>query len=678
MTKIIINYPYIYKKQYKIIKKEFDKNYIPSVLESFPNESDLTNGIVRIIKGQEIDEYVIDHSNKNTIEQALNRCKELFPMNSMMQIDDILSKIDTKFKFVKLSSNRSISNKIDMYIAEDIRSNINIPMHPTSTRDGYAILNRDLDVRKKVIGEKMAGDNIEYSRYLEENSAMYVATGAVVPNEYNCVVMIENVEYSEGSIMIKDKSQVYDGSFIRTVGSDIKNGEILMSKGDKLNGMYESLLIQAGVKEIPVNVLRNKRLSCKIYSTGNEVKSIESELMTESDVYNTNLTLLDTLIKRNNLDEYLDVSFEHLSDSLILSHINDYGLNHDITIFIGGSAIGEHDYSREILARYTEPLCTQINLMPGRPFGVGTYRFVDKVGVMFSLAGNPVSCCVSFTRFIIPYIYNTLQLNNENLRIQGELDYNAINNAKRNELQRVRYKDGKWTLTTEYTMSSNIKSLVNCDGLLYVKAGETINKGEKREIILFHQEKNIISQSDEENVNRDVFKIGILTASDRASKGVYKDESGEKIKEFLTTRVNSKYEVYYECIEDDLQLIENTLIKLSKLGCCLILTTGGTGPSIRDNTIIALKNIIHKELPGFGELMRTENLKQVPTAILSAQTAGIYYYRNRGTLIVNCPGSPKSIDFSLNCVWNAIPYCIELLGHNFMECEPKAFRPNKK
>lgn len=170
-------------------------------------------------------------------------------------------------------------------------------------------------------------------------------------------------------------------------------------------------------------------------------------------------------------------------------------------------------------------------------------------------------------------------------------------------------------------------------------------------------------------------KIGIITVSDRASKGVYEDLSGKAIintlKEYLTT----KWEPIYQVIPDEQYLIESTIKQMAdKEGCSLIVTTGGTGPAVRDVTPEATEAVSDKMMPGFGELMRQVSLKYVPTAILSRQTAGI-----RGkSLIVNLPGKPKSIRECLDAVFPAIPYCIDLIEGPFIETHPEVitvFRP---
>ena len=166
-------------------------------------------------------------------------------------------------------------------------------------------------------------------------------------------------------------------------------------------------------------------------------------------------------------------------------------------------------------------------------------------------------------------------------------------------------------------------------------------------------------------------RIGIINVSDRASKGIYEDIPGKAIVEVLTEYIKGPWEKEYEVIPDEQELIEKTLIDMAdNRGCCLIITSGGTGPAVRDVTPEATEAVCHKILPGFGELMRAKSLTYVPTAILSRQTAGI---RN-GCLIVNLPGKPKSIRQCLEAVFPAIPYCIDLLEGPFIECNDNAVR----
>lgn len=173
-------------------------------------------------------------------------------------------------------------------------------------------------------------------------------------------------------------------------------------------------------------------------------------------------------------------------------------------------------------------------------------------------------------------------------------------------------------------------------------------------------------------------KIGIITVSDRASKGIYEDISGPAIIDTLNDYLKTNWEPEHQIIPDEQYLIESTIKQMAdKLNCPLIVTTGGTGPALRDVTPEATEAVCDKMMPGFGELMRQVSLQYVPTAILSRQTAGI-----RGnSLIVNLPGKPKSIRECLDAVFPAIPYCIDLIEGPYLETNEavmKVFRPKGK
>lgn len=172
-----------------------------------------------------------------------------------------------------------------------------------------------------------------------------------------------------------------------------------------------------------------------------------------------------------------------------------------------------------------------------------------------------------------------------------------------------------------------------------------------------------------------MIRIGILNISDRASAGVYEDTPGKSCVALLRDWLETPFEADYRVIPDERPVIEAELRRMAdEAGCCLVVTTGGTGPAPRDVTPEATEAVCDKLLPGFGERMRAESLKFVPTAILSRQTAGV---RGR-TLIVNLPGRPKAIRENLAAVFPAIPYCIDLIGGPRLETRSDrmpVFRP---
>ena len=184
----------------------------------------------------------------------------------------------------------------------------------------------------------------------------------------------------------------------------------------------------------------------------------------------------------------------------------------------------------------------------------------------------------------------------------------------------------------------------------------------------------------------DTVKIGVVSISDRASTGIYEDKGLPALKDWLTRALKNPVEFESRLIPDEQAGISAALIELVDAKCALVLTTGGTGPALRDVTPEATLAVAHKEMPGFGEQMRQISLKFVPTAILSRQCAVI---RDQ-TLIINLPGQPKSIQETLEGlrdaagtsvmpgIFAAVPYCIDLIGGPYLETNDavcKAFRP---
>ena len=174
---------------------------------------------------------------------------------------------------------------------------------------------------------------------------------------------------------------------------------------------------------------------------------------------------------------------------------------------------------------------------------------------------------------------------------------------------------------------------------------------------------------------KDELLIGLVSISDRASSGVYEDQGIPALREWFGAAMASPWRIENRLIPDEQAVIEQTLIELADTaGCHLVMTTGGTGPAPRDVTPEATLAVAHKVLPGFGEQMRQVSLKYVPTAILSRQVGAV-----RGkTLILNLPGQPKAIKETLDGIFAAVPYCIDLIGGPYIETNEaviKAFRP---
>ena len=173
----------------------------------------------------------------------------------------------------------------------------------------------------------------------------------------------------------------------------------------------------------------------------------------------------------------------------------------------------------------------------------------------------------------------------------------------------------------------------------------------------------------------DAVKIGLLTISDRASKGIYQDEGIPALQAWVNQVLFNPVEFVTRVIPDEHPLIEATLKEMvDQARCALVLTTGGTGPAPRDVTPEATLAVADRVMEGFGEAMRANNLKYVATAILSRQVAVI----RKHSLIINMPGQPKAIKETLDGIFAAVPYCVDLIGGPYIETREefiKAFRP---
>ena len=171
-------------------------------------------------------------------------------------------------------------------------------------------------------------------------------------------------------------------------------------------------------------------------------------------------------------------------------------------------------------------------------------------------------------------------------------------------------------------------------------------------------------------------RVGIVSVSDRASRGEYEDRGGPAVREYLSEVLVTPWEAESRVIPDEVDLISATLVELvDESGCCLVITTGGTGPAPRDVTPEATAAVLDKELAGFGEAMRAVSRPHVPTAILSRQVAGL---RGSG-LIINLPGSPKAVRECLDAVFAAVPDCVDLIGGPYLETDRErveAYRPH--
>ena len=578
----------------------------------------------------------------------------------------------------------------------DIRSSINIPAFPTSTRDGFG-WNTEWNTRELLIFPQ---DNLavlnpadNYNRLFHEGTSCYIATGGVVPKCFNRVIMFEQCVFKSNGAPVSfselncpDRIIVqpgdHDPSYIRPMGSDMAIGEIVCKRGTKISPGDIGLLASVGEGTIPVTASnKNSNLDIHVLSTGDELLS-SGNPYTLGAVYDSNRPMLLSYMSD------LPVTDDGIlgdNEEEFMKYIQSKMVAKSLVIFIstGGASVGKKDFVQPALRRMgCKILIQKVNMMPGKPFLFA----IHKDFIYFGLAGNPVASGVGYKLFIEPFLNIVLGKTRsmDYVTIPVQVAFSAKSgDTSRPEYHRVsitreaseRSITDKWIAhSTGKQASSTLKSLQLAHALVCVNATEGIKEGDTVDAIVIDEEIcDKIKQYKPKG-----FKIGVLTASDRASANIYEDKSGANIKEWCKANFVSEYEVVYKCVSDEQDSIETALKEMVE-ECGLVLTTGGTGPAKRDVTICAMRAIVDKELPGFGEVMRQVSLKYVPTAILSAQTAGIRYRRQSdgGALIINLPGSPKSISECLDAIVGAIPYGVELCGGGYVETRVPAFRGKK-
>jgi molybdenum cofactor synthesis domain-containing protein len=570
----------------------------------------------------------------------------------------------------------------------DVKSPINIPALPTSTRDGFGWNTKWTTSKCNILPtESLAspGSKELYNAEFEEGKTIYIATGGIVPKAFDTVIMMEDCTYEDGTpLNLKELKQqaicmngasYASGKFIRQVGSDLAINDEIVKKGDPITSGHVGIIASVGIKSLFVQSAMPKQslLAVNVLSTGDEVVD-SGESLPYGCVYDSNRPMLLSYLQNYDMKDTMilkDLGIVRDDPDSLRNTIQANIHSFKTTVFIGsgGASVGKKDFVLSTLKSLgCQILITKVNMMPGKPFLFAVHPNF----VYFGLAGNPVASGVSFKLYVEPFLKRLKGLPAEHRTTNVRLAFSAKSgDPSRPEYHRVTLKieDGQVVAySTGKQASSTLKSLVCADALVRVDAVGGVNMGDIVEAIIISDFKP-----------PQVFKIGVLTASDRASANIYEDKSGANIKEWCKANFVTPHEIVYRCVRDEEKDIEDAILQMVEEGCGLILTTGGTGPAKRDVTVNVMKRILDRELPGFGEQMRAMSLKYVPTAILSAQTSGIIYRKHSdgGSLVINLPGSPKSINECLDVVKGAIPYCVALCGGGYIETDPPAYRGKK-
>jgi molybdopterin molybdotransferase len=561
---------------------------------------------------------------------------------------------------------------------------INVPMVPVSTRDGYLWKSQWGHGTKSLNGSGVyaRGWSIE-SMAVDTDSTRYIATGGVVPPEFDTVVMQEDCVVNNDTVTVRNPEP---NKWIRQAGSDAKKGDLLLSKGTVVNSHTIATLIACGVCDVLVQ--NSEPMIVGVMSNGNELVDItDHHELLQGEVYDSNRHMLINKLRDFPVD-VLDMGIARDSKDCIKTYFESAirsGAN--VIITSGGTSVGQRDYIPEVIRELGgELLITKINMMPGKPF---LFSVLPNGTSVIGLAGNPVSSIVGWELLVKPFFNRTFGLPWEPVTTTAVLHSALKNKSDRPHFMRVelqRTTDGIQAVPTDNQVSSNLKGMINTHGLIKVDPNSEIDSGSQVQVMLTTEDDRMWSGIEPHRRNA---KFGIVVASDRASKGLYSDVSGEAIiswinQNFVFPTGCSSHEIVKICVPDTREAVLAALMYLVRIGCTIVFTTGGTGPTERDITAQVTEEFVDKVLPGFGELLRTKSLQYTPTAVLSGQLCGVKYtmgthktdsgYQQHGALVLNLPGSPNSIAECLNEVKSVLPKSAEFANGDWLETDPPAFR----
>lgn len=551
---------------------------------------------------------------------------------------------------------------------DSVVSKINVPMCHVSTRDGYLWKTSWGPCSKPLKGAMFAGQLPEAQ--LDSDFTKYIATGGVVPPEYDTVVMQEYAVVANGTVTVAEVPEAY--KWIRKPGSDVQQNQVIAEAGTVITAYVMALLISCGVSEVYTS--RDSDLIVGVMSNGNELVEPGERELVQGEVYDSNRYMLMSKLREYPVD-VLDMGIVGDTREAIATAIQSGVLSGcDVIITSGGTSVGQRDWLPEVIRDLGGTLkITRINMMPGKPF---LFSVLPSGTCIVGLAGNPVSSIVGWELLVGPWLNHVYGLPVEQQTTIAMLTQSVANNTERPHYIRVRLTrtvSGVSECTpTEHQVSSNIRGISGTHALLKVEPGTHVNSGVQVTVLLTEQDDRMWLGPEPERRNA---KFGVIVASDRASSGVYEDKSGAAIVEWIQKNFVDKHPVVKIVVPDNSQGITAALMYLVRIGCSVVFTTGGTGPTLRDVTAQVTEQFVHKVLPGFGELLRQKSLKYTPTAILSGQMCGVVYTpQGHGALVLNLPGAPNSIAECLDEVKAVLPKSAEFASGDWLETDPPAFR----
>lgn len=581
----------------------------------------------------------------------------------------------------------SIGECSGLVIAEDIKAMDPFPAFPASIMDGYAVRGPLEPGIYPVMKRIHAGDD-GGSEELKPGMVCYITTGARVPPGANAVVKVEDTESVEGGnscneVSVRIKVNVDEGTNVRAIGCDIQSNELILKKGQIIRSAEIGLLATVGVVEVKCY----SKPIIGVLSTGNELLEINMKPNpASSQIRDSNRVAL--------LAAFASEGYQSMDLGIVKDVKTDLesSLLHaatlcDVVVTSGGVSMGDADFVKPLLESLGTVHFGRLNMKPGKPTTFASIIQNGKKTLFFGLPGNPVSCLVTKALMIDPALRRMQGLDSAScmhVQVPVKISTNLKLDHERPEYHRAIVSldpsgMGLVAVSTGNQASSRLMSLCSSNALLclpqqqgvlpagsIVQALLTGNITTPSPASCYHKVAASLDypvENKSENPPKIPMRVGILTVSDRASQGVYKDEGGPEIAKILANMSSSDWQIDAEVVSttvvpDDISMIQSTLVEWSDSSLMdVILTTGGTGFGIRDFTPEAVKGILHREAPSLAQALIDEGLKHTPLAVLSRPVAGT---RN-STLICTLPGSIKAIRENMVALKPLLPRIVELL-----------------
>lgn len=575
-----------------------------------------------------------------------------------------------------------------LVIAEDITAMDPFPAFPASIMDGYAVRGPLEPGVYPVMKRIHAGDD-NVLEELKEGMVSYITTGARVPPGANAVVKIEDTESVEGvnnsnEASVRIQVRVDEGTNVRAIGCDIQTNELILKKKQIIRSAEIGLLATVGVTKVKCY----SKPIIGILSTGNELVDID---MTPnpgtSQIRDSNRISLSTAFRADGY-HCMDLGIVRDVKADLQSKLLHAASQCDVVVTSGGVSMGDADFVKPLLESLGTVHFGRLNMKPGKPTTFASIIQNGKKTLFFGLPGNPVSCLVTKALMIDPALRRMQGLDSAacmHIQVPVKISSNLKLDHERPEYHRAivsldQSGAGLVAVSTGNQASSRLMSLCSSNALLclpqqqgILPAGSVVQAlltgpiATPSPLTCYHKAAASLDYPAENKPVKVVAKIpmrvGILTISDRASQGVYQDESGPEIAKILAAMSSSDWQIdatvaTTKIVPDDVAMIQSTLVEWADSNQLdVILTNGGTGFGIRDLTPEAVKGVLHREAPALAQALINEGLKHTPLAVLSRPVAGT---RN-STLICTLPGSVKAIRENMVALRPLLPRIVELL-----------------